>query len=58
MSMSEFVDNNKTLVSVALLVITIVLTAGILTFGSEPDSTVPPQIAAGERGPLHNVVKM
>jgi membrane-associated HD superfamily phosphohydrolase len=51
MSMSEFIENNKTLVSVALLVITIVVTAGILTFGYEPDTSIPPQIAAGEESP-------
>lgn len=51
MSMSEFVERHKAFVSVALLVITIVVTAGILTFGYQPDTSIPPQIAAGEPSP-------
>ncbi len=51
MTMSEFVDNNKKLVSFGLLIVTIVLTAGILTLGYERVVTVPPEIAAGEPSP-------
>lgn len=49
--MNEFIEKNRTLVSVGLLVLTLLLTAGILTVGYDQQNAVPPEIAVGEPSP-------
>ncbi|MCB1247045.1 MAG: hypothetical protein KDB69_07265, partial [Acidimicrobiia bacterium] len=49
--MSDFIERNRTLVSVGLLVATVLVTSGILVLGYEPHADVPPELAVGAPSP-------
>jgi putative nucleotidyltransferase with HDIG domain len=49
--MNAFIDRNKGAVSLAILALTVLIASGILIFGYERITEVPPQIAVGEPSP-------
>lgn len=49
--MSAFIDRNKMMVNILLLILTVVVTSGILVLGYQQVTAVPPEIAVGLPSP-------